>query len=384
MGQYGDQYVVGEEYRVSAELADSEYRGWLNAPLDGGITFSGINALRNPNTGDCEFLVLYSSSTTSTSHDPWEDIINLEDGIVHYWGDSKAGDGPDPLTRPGNRLVKQQYCSTYARNNRAEAPPVLLFQKERVGWATFRGCCILDGLDIARHRDESETVVNYRITLEILDTDTVNLEWIHRKSRTGYDVGGPEAWNHWVDTGTVRRYSIYNEQIRSADSQQPDSRLEPLHEDIRTRLSGSSKVRGEKLELLIERLLESMDNMTRVRRTPSSGDKGVDLEGQTNLFPDVTIGGSKTKLGFKAQVKNKKSSVGGRELSRLASRIGDGEIGLFFTMSHYTEAAQKESLSTYPIRLFSGGDIVDMLVQTDLTDGLRLNDQVVSEINNSV
>ncbi|SMP20489.1 hypothetical protein SAMN06265347_107163 [Halobellus salinus] len=53
-------------------------------------------------------------------------------------------------------------------------------------------------------------------------------------------------------------------------------------------------------------------------------------------------------------------------------------------MSHYTDAAQQESLSTYPIRLFAGGDIVDMLVQTDLTDGPRLNDQVVKEINNSV
>ena len=127
-----------------------------------------------------------------------------------------------------------------------------------------------------------------------------------------------------------------------------------------------------------------MDNMSQVRRTPSSGDKGVDIIGQTNLLPDVTLGGNKTKLKFKAQVKIKKGSVGGRELSRLASRVGDGEIGLFFTMSHYTDAAQRESLSTYPIRLFAGGDIVDMLVQTDLTDGPRLNDQVVSEINDSV
>ncbi|GGI95097.1 hypothetical protein GCM10008995_01570 [Halobellus salinus] len=384
MGQYGDQYVVGEEYRNSTDLSTNEYRGWLNAPLDGGVSYRGIEALRNPQTDACELIVLYSSSTSSTSHDPWEDIINLEDGIAYYWGDSKAGDGPDPLSRRGNRLVKEQYCSTYAQNNRDEAPPVLLFQKERVGWVTFKGCCVIDDLSITRHRDEGETVVNYRIDLEILDTDTVDLEWIHRKSRTGYDVGGPDAWDHWVDTGTVRRYSIYNEQIRSKANQQPDTRLEPLHEDIRTRLDGTSKERGQKLEMLIERLLESMDNMTQVRRTPSSGDKGVDIIGQTNLLPDVTLGGNKTKLKFKAQVKNKKGSVGGRELSRLASRVGDGEIGLFFTMSHYTDAAQQESLSTYPIRLFAGGDIVDMLVQTDLTDGPRLNDQVVKEINNSV
>ena len=53
-------------------------------------------------------------------------------------------------------------------------------------------------------------------------------------------------------------------------------------------------------------------------------------------------------------------------------------------MSHYTKDAQEEILSTYPIRLFSGKDIVELLVQTDLANRDQLNDAVVNEINNAV
>jgi hypothetical protein len=71
-------------------------------------------------------------------------------------------------------------------------------------------------------------------------------------------------------------------------------------------------------------------------------------------------------------------------LSRLASRVEDGEIGLFFTMSHYTTQAQEENLSTYPVRLFAGRDIAGLLAQSDLASGGSLNDSVVAEINETV
>jgi len=385
MGSYGDHYVVGAEYRNSRDLETNEFLRWLNGPLDGGVNFGrGIAQLKQPGTDECEFLVFYSSDGGSQSPDPWEDIINLEDGIVHYWGDSKAGDGPDPSQRDGNQLVKQQYCETYAKNNREDAPPVLLFVKEESGWVTFNGLCIISGLEIGRHNHDGETVVNYRISLDILDADAVDLEWIHRKARTGVDIGGPEAWDHWVETGTVNRYSIYNDQIRSGSAQQPTGRFKELHSNIRAHFEGNTREQGKKLEHLIKRILENLDHVDDVQLTPDSGDRGVDLTGKIDLLADTPVPGPDTKIQFKAQVKNKASSVGGRELSRLASRIDDGEIGLFFTMSHYTKSAQEENLSTYPVRLFAGKDLISLLVQTDLVDDTDLNPRVVDEINEAV
>ncbi len=131
-------------------------------------------------------------------------------------------------------------------------------------------------------------------------------------------------------------------------------------------------------------MLSSMDNISQVELTPSSGDKGVDLTGKIDLVTEAQLTEPNTKIAFKAQVKNKSGSVGGREISRLASRVDDGEIGLFFTMSYYTQKAQQENISTYPVRLFSGKDIVELLAQTDLASRERLNDAVVDEINSSV
>ncbi|WP_169333101.1 hypothetical protein [Halomicrobium katesii] len=190
MGTFGDQYVVGEEYRNSTEIETNQYHKWLNAPLDGGINPQmGIGRLENQITGEREFLIFYSSDGQSMRHDPWDDIINMEDGVAHFWGDSKAGDGPDPLERPGNALVKEEYCTNYAQNRRSNAAPVLLFQKERPGYVTFKGLCLISGLNLKRHKDGDETVVNYRIDLDILDADAVDLEWIHRavfrRSSTG-------------------------------------------------------------------------------------------------------------------------------------------------------------------------------------------------------
>jgi hypothetical protein len=382
MSGYGEQYVVGETYRSSSDPKKDEFQAWLNGPIDNGIRNSGgIRAIVN-STGEREFLVFVSSQERGGPQNPWEDVINREEGIVRYWGDAKARDNPNPENANGNRWVKNDYCETYAQDAREDAPPVLLFEKPRSGEVTFQGLCILTEISIERYKDGDDTVVNYLFDLAILDADTVDLEWIHRKARTGVDVGGPDVWNEWIDSGRVRRYSIYKDRIRSKDTQVPDSDYQPLLEDIRSRLDDPKK--GEKMEYLIQFLLDTLPNFSQVEQTPTSGDRGVDLEGRIDLLPDAPLGSTDTGMEFKAQVKNIGSSVSGKELSRLASRVEDGEIGLFFTTSHYTKQAQEENLSAYPIRLFSGGDIVKLLAQTELVDDRRLTDSVVRDIEKAV
>jgi hypothetical protein len=379
---YGDSFVVNERYRSSTTESKDQFQTRLNAPVDNGIRYSGGIRTIAGTQGDREFLVFYSTTGRSQTHHPWEDVINMEEGTARYWGDATAGDGPDPAQATGNGWVKEDYCRTYAQGNRADAPPVLLFESTESGWVTFRGVCVITDMRIERHKDDGETVVNYLFELAILDADRVSLEWIHRKARTGVDAGGPDAWNQWVSDGRIRRYSIYKDNIRSKAAQYPEGRHADLLDDIRTRLDNPKK--GEKLEYLVQFLLEDMKNVTEVEQTPPSGDRGVDLTGRINLLSESQPGNVDTEIGFKAQVKNTASSISGKELSRLASRIDDGEIGLFFTTSHYTQSAQEENLSMYPVRLFSGKDLVELLVQTDLVDDARLNDGIVKEIHDKV
>ncbi|MFD1588128.1 restriction endonuclease [Halorientalis brevis] len=380
MSAHGNRYVVNETYRSSTDPEKDQFQGWLNAPIDTGIRNSGgIRAIANPETGDREFLVFITSDGSTKNPNPWEDVINMQEGTARYWGDAKARHRPDPDEATGNNWVKTDYTETYAQGNRKDAPPVLLFEQPETGQVTFRGLCILTGMSIERHKDDDgETVVNYLFDLAILDTDAVELEWIHRKARTGRDIGGPDAWQEWVTEGRIRRYSVWKDNIRSTAAQQPAGRYGDLLQDIRTRLDGPKK--GEKLEYLIQYLMEDLENISDVEMTADSGDKGVDLTGRIELLSETQLGGVDTAIDFKAQVKNTSSSISGRQLSRLASRIDDGEIGLFFTTSYYTKSAQEENLSTYPVRLFSGKDLVELLVQTDLADDATLNDAVVADI----
>lgn len=374
------QYVVNKTYRSSSDPTKDEFQRWLNEPIKNGIRNSGgIRSLVNPDTGDHEFFVFVTSDDQTSHQNPWEDVINPEDGTVRYWGDAKARDNPNPDNATGNDWVKSDYCETYAQDNRSEAPPVLLFEKPRSGEVTFRGLCVLTDLCIERHRNEGDTVVNYLFDLAILDVDVVDLEWIHRKARTGVDVDGPDSWNEWVETGRVNRYSVWKDNIRSKEAQLPGPSYESLLDDVRTKLDNPRK--GEKLEVLIEFLLDSLENFSKVEQTARTGDRGVDLEGRIDLLPDTPLGTTDTGIEFKAQVKNKGSSVSGKELSRLASRVENGEIGLFFTTSYFTKQAQEENQTTYPIRLFSGGDIVKLLAQTELVNGRSLGKSVVKDIS---
>ncbi|WP_367996129.1 restriction endonuclease [Haloferax volcanii] len=383
MPNYGGQYVVNETYRSSSDPEKDEFQKWLNAPISTGIRNSGgIRALVNPHTGKREFLVFYSDSSSSQNQNPWEDVINLSDGIVHYWGDAQAKHRPNPEDATGNGWVKEDYTQTYAQGKYSEAPPVLLFEQNQSGYVTFRGLCVITDLSIERHKDGDEIAVNYLIELAVLDVDAVSLEWVHRKSRTGVDVDGPEAWQNWISEGRIERYSIYKDSIRSKANQYPGGREADLLEDIRNRLDGPKK--GEKLEYLIKFLLEQRPTFSDVVLTPTSGDKGVDLTGRIDILADAHLSGSDTSIIFKAQVKNTANSISGKELSRLASRVEDGEIGLFFTISHFTRSAQEENYSTYPVLLFSAADLVELLLQTDLVEGQQLGDEVVQEIESEV
>jgi hypothetical protein len=378
-------YVMNQEYRSSSNKSEDQFQSWINEPIDRGIKNSGgIRCIYNQQTDKREFLVFVSKRGQSEYSNPWEDIVNIEEGVVHYWGDAKAKHAPNPDEPLGNSWVKEDYCSTYAKGDRENAPPVLLFENPEPGWVVFRGVCVITDMSIERHKDDGDTVVNYLYRLAILDADEVDLEWIHRKALTGEDKGGPDAWNKWVREGRISRYTVWKDKIRSRKAQQPPEEYIHLLEDIRTRLDDPRK--GRKLEYLIKFLMDNMDNFADIEMTPWGSDKGIDLTGKVNLMANAQLRDVDTKIDFKAQVKNKSlnSNISGRELSRLASRIDDGEIGLFFTTSYYSKRAQEENYSTYPIRAFCGKDLVELLVQTDLTEDTRLTDDVVDEINSTI
>lgn len=392
-------FTVGEPYRSKGQkYEEDKFARWINKPLDKGVGIGnsrGIRKIDNEQEDEkIEFLVFYSKNISkSSSENPWDDITNLEDGRIKYWGDAKPKH--DKVDEPdGNSWIKDIYSSYYAKENREQAPPVLYFEnsenEDGENCVRFKGLCIIDELHIERYRYEGDIVVNYLVELAVLDTDEVSLEWIHEKAKKSTNEKAPDVWKEWVKTGKVKRYNIWNNRIRESDRQIPTGDYWQLLKNIREVTDGGSNEKGEKLEYLVELALKEL-NFDKVRRTPSSGDKGVDIKGKIDILEEFELKETDTKIDFKAQVKNKKvnprnekraGGISGKDLSRLASRIDDGEIGLFFTTSYFPTKAQEENLSTYPIKLISGKELSILLSQTSLTKDFRIRDDIIDKIEN--
>ena len=68
------------------------------------------------------------------------------------------------------------------------------------------------------------------------------------------------------------------------------------------------------------------------------------------------------EIEYLGEAKRYKTAITPDQVSRLVARLGRGQYGLYFTTSWYSEQTQKEiEADRYPVRLFSGQDIVNIL-----------------------
>jgi hypothetical protein len=162
---------------------------------------------RKPFTDLPAFLVLVTKkSSTGGSYNPWDDIIDLKNRTVLYWGDAKL-DARNPGRRftefPGNRVLEEVWAALRA-GVRDELPPILHFVKHDSGWVTFTGLCALTSLWPDRFEEDGQLVENYRCRLRIQgsELEPVPVEWLHarREARTLLEAqrGVPEMWTAWL------------------------------------------------------------------------------------------------------------------------------------------------------------------------------------------
>ncbi|MGZ3459685.1 MAG: protein NO VEIN domain-containing protein [Archangium sp.] len=201
-------YRPGHNYRDKGAPNDPEdqFMGWINMGGKGMANSPGIRPLwyfsRRTFTDLPSFLVLLTKkSSTGGSYNPWDDIIDLKNGTVLYWGDAKQ----DPEKRftefPGNRTLEEVWAALNARD-RDELPPILHFVKNESGWVTFTGLCALTSLWPDRFEEKGQLIENYRCRLRILGPEPVPVEWLHarREAQTLAEAqrGAPEMWTAWL------------------------------------------------------------------------------------------------------------------------------------------------------------------------------------------
>ena len=363
-------FRVGHEYRDRVGYPDDELIAWLTTEA-GSISNGGGVRFKDPMDNrqiDEEtsraipaYFLLITSNKSGQHHNPWDDVVDENSGNIHYWGDAKFTTRKRAYNQfPGNARLEA------ANNLRlsgglSSMPPFLHFSRKRSGWVTFNGLCALSDLRHEWFEDHGKPVKNLRALLSILDVEEVSVEWLNQRvigdSLEKIDrMLAPKPWLK-ARKGKIERRHVWASRIRTKDQQVPITGSDD--EAVLTELKGLSPPEFEAFTVaLVNMLPEIMPGLEHtVTRTRRTGDHGVDFFGMFRLPYPISY-----EIDFVGEAKRYQNSITPDQVSRLVARLGRGQYGLYFTTSYFSEQAQREiEADRYPVRLFSGQDIVNIM-----------------------
>ncbi|MBW0145772.1 restriction endonuclease [Sphingomicrobium clamense] len=372
---------VGHEYRDRAGFPDDEFLSWLRTDKGsignaGGIRFKDRfgDTATDAETGRQipAYMILTTRDLPGQYHNPWDDLVDDISGNIHYWGDAKFS-------------KRERYYDSFAGNARLEAinnlrlagrlkdmPPILHFSRKRPGYLRFNGLCALSDLRHAWFEDKGKPVKNLRALLSILDEEEVCTVWLNARvteaSVTKVDSAhAPTAWKKAI-RGQIKRRHVWAAKIRSKSQQLPPEGSEDaaILAEVRALLPDAFEAFVVALVDRIPNIVPGLDHM--VTRTRRAGDHGLDFFGRFRLPHPIGY-----EIDFLGEAKRHASAITPDQVSRLVARLGRGQYGLYFTTSWFSEQTQREIESDrYPVRLFSGSDIVDFLREGGCLSNARI------------
>jgi len=386
-------YRVGYNYRdLTSTKADSgdEFLNWLDQkqenttkPSTIGAT-GGIRPKRFVNQGlklPCDFqsipaaLIITTTNISQQYHNPWEDHVDYSSGQIIYWGDAKYEENKRNKKYndfKGNKVLLQ-INELILQQHRSYIPPILHFSRNRKGYVQFSGLCVLERIETSWFEDKGRPITNLRCILSILDLEEVPIDWLLSRAAASkaddIDKKSPQVWKDYLN-GETKKLFVWSPKLRSTNEQLPPSQSKEA-----SILGQIVKMGPQNFERFCSNLLREIATKTnvqhRIQETRYVRDGGFDFNGWL-IFPEPL----QYEIVFKGEAKKygDKNGVTPKDVSRLVARLQRGEYGIFITTSFYTQSAQEEVLKDgYPVRLFSGGDIVNLLKSLGKISGGQLN-----------
>lgn len=284
---------------------------------------------------------------------PWRDLIFQEEGRVLYNGDNKSSEKNANDTF-GNKKVLENLPLYFSKNRseRLKAPPILVTKTIKIGNKTgfrqFIGIGIINEPPILVQQYEkgnNNVFTNYQFEITLISLaseDLFNWDWIDdRRNKNISDEdslkNAPKNWIKWVNAGSevVSKIQLKINTYRLiSESEQRD--LLPNNKKIIDDLLNIhypdpiiDGIRFEALASFITTLYFSDKNYYRGWITVGSGDRGVDFVGRLDIGHDSF---SNTSIIVLGQSKRYKNSISGERLTRVASRMTRGYIGVVVTL----------------------------------------------------
>ena len=331
---------------------------------------------------------------------PWRDLIFQEEGRVIYNGDNYQSSNAASSTF-GNKLVLSILDLYVSKNieDRLKAPPIIVTRtvnyKGKTGFREFIGFGIISSSPrLVQQYEKSNNKVfsNYQFEVTLFkfeDGEKFNWEWIDARRDDTISINdslkyAPKSWNDWVQHGSssisrnklkIKSYRIVSEKEQS---NMPSRNLKILDELLTKHYPNPTKdgIRFEALASFITELYFNSEKYFRGWITVGSGDRGVDYVGRLDIGDDDF---SKTSIIVLGQSKRYKNSISGEKLTRVASRMTRGYIGVVVTLNTFTQPAQAEIKDDkLPIILINGKKVSELLLTYMNLSGKTLK-QIVDE-----
>jgi hypothetical protein len=371
-------------------------------PFEAGINSialtPGLDGPRRP-----AILVASSPHKLGLTENPWQDVWDVDNGWVRYYGDNRQP-GADPSTKSGNRALLAAHAqhAHFDASERARATPLLLFRRvprggQAKGFARFEGLGVITGVELVTQYSTRAggTFANYAFELLVMDLapehELLDYRWINdrRDPTLGTDATlarAPKAWKDWVAHGATalervrRRVSKLLVEPRQQQLPAPGTREAALLAQI----YGYYEGRKHRFEALAQTVAERVIDPAPGSYLPggltrASADGGIDFIARL----DVGTGFGRAKLIVLGQAKCEKpgNPTHGNHIARTVARLRRGWIGVYVTTSFFSAQTQREVIEDrYPIVLVCGRRLAEvvhtMLVERGLDDVIALLDEI--------
>lgn len=329
-------------------------------------------------------LPAYVVLVMSTREPEWPDFLDVETGVLHYYGDNRqAGIAIDGT--PGNRLLERVFELLHQRRWH-EIPPFFIFKQtghdrdvQFLGLAAPGNPSLSSDQDlVAFWRSMGERrFQNYEAFFTILDTgnEAISKQWLQslRHSHSESQKNAPDVWRQFVQFGREGIKPLKAPKVRAIPSREEQTACEN-EEGRQCVLALHDYFRQEKFyygfEACAAGIVSMMDsNFVDFQLTRPWRDGGRDALGYYKIYSGSSVNPAlRIDCALEAKCYGITQAVGVREMSRLISRIRHRQFGILVTTSYVHHQAYEEVINDgHPILIITARDIARILLNHSIT-----------------
>lgn len=368
-------YKAGSQPNLAGEV--------ISRLIPGSTNLGGFRKIFNQRYKGKDKKIAYVVLYTSLCELAWPDYLDVETGILRYYGDNRKAGRPLLETPGKGNLLLQRVFRQLHSGDRSEIPPFLIFKREGTGRdMRFLGLAVPGASNLSPDRElkanwntiNGDRFQNYEAYFTILDTgsQSVSKAWLQALWLGDPDSLrlAPQAWRDFVREGKPGLHPLKAPRLSGFPS--PFDQLQSDMEGLKCLSLIREHFRDDPLGFeccaadIVAKLDPHFADFTLTRSWQDGGrDTGASYRITTGgtVHPDVEM-----SCAIEARCYAEKKGVGKSEMDRLIARSRNRQLGVMVTTSFITEPAYKEAIQyRHRILMLTATDIARILRENSIT-----------------